>query len=140
MNFHSRMEMKRITSHMTKLNSYFTVRKVILTLYVESGIGRQFPQFEGINRLVLRVAALHPQSVDHSIAADFMFVAVLQLHTVLDPLGSLHIGVGDLQREHCVLGFCHSLVPQSFLDLHRYRYKQLTIYTILQLHRIQYKK
>lgn len=70
---------------------------VILTLYVEPGVGGQFTQFERINRLVQCVAVLDLQRVDHAVGGDLILVAVLQLHAVLDPLGSFDIGVGELQ-------------------------------------------
>lgn len=89
----------------------FDSKSVILTLHVEPGVGGQFSQFEGINRLVLCVAVLHLQRVDHAIGGDLVLVAVLQLHAVLDPLGSFHLGVGELQREHRLLGLRHRLVP-----------------------------
>jgi len=90
-----------------------------LTFHVEPGAGRQLAQFEGIDRLILGVAVLHLQCVDHALAGHLVFVAGLQLHTVLDPLGSLHLGVGQVQGEHSLLGLCHRLVPQGLLDLHR---------------------
>lgn len=94
---------------------------MILTLHVKPGVGGQLAQFEGIHRLVLRVAVLDLQCVDYAIGGDLILVALLQLHTILDPLGSFHVGVGELQREHRLLGLRHSLVLQSFLDLYRCR-------------------
>lgn len=90
----------------------------ILTLYIQPSVGRQFSQFEGVNRLVLRVAVLHLQSLHRSFRCDLILVTVLQLQPVPDPLGSFYIWMGQFQREHSLLGLSHSLVPQSLLDLH----------------------
>jgi len=92
-----------------------------LTLHAEPGVGRQLPQLEGVDGLVLRGAALDLQRLHPAVGADLVLVSVLQLHAVLDPLGALHVQVGELQREHGLLGLRHRLVPQGLLDLHGWR-------------------
>lgn len=95
----------------------------ILTLYIQSGVGRQFSQFEGVNGLVCRVAVLHLQSLDHPFRCDLILVTVVQFHSVPDPLGSFHVRMGQFQGEHCLLGLSHSLVPQSLLNFHSWEKK-----------------